>query len=163
MASRRRSWDSLTPAYRGRLSRGGITKSAYESGASIKKARGHGQTPEHGIREALRHPEKYKSYIKRKNIPPAAPTPEQEAVKINNMLDRAFRSMQRFGPSGPHGEYLKYYEPTVEANVYGVITRESGEVEGMSYAQATWTANADMEEIRSMAREQYRGNPWWYH
>ena len=44
----RKSWDSLTPTYRHRLERGGVTRSQYESGASLKAARGHRATPEHG-------------------------------------------------------------------------------------------------------------------
>jgi len=37
----RKNWDDLTPAYRGRLERRGITRSAYNSGASLQQARGH--------------------------------------------------------------------------------------------------------------------------
>lgn len=36
-----RSWNNLTPAYRNRLERGGLSKSSYESGADLRKARGH--------------------------------------------------------------------------------------------------------------------------
>ena len=40
MASRR-DWDALSPAYRRRLESGGITRSSYESGVPLAKARGH--------------------------------------------------------------------------------------------------------------------------
>ncbi len=42
MASKRTSakWDALTPTYRARLERGGITRAAYLSGAKLQKARG---------------------------------------------------------------------------------------------------------------------------
>lgn len=48
MASRR-SFDSLSDAYRRRLERGGIGRTQYERGDSLKAARGHkaGVTPEH--------------------------------------------------------------------------------------------------------------------
>ena len=36
-----RNWNSLTPAYRKRLERSGLTKSKYESGADLRAARGH--------------------------------------------------------------------------------------------------------------------------
>lgn len=49
MAFRRRGWDSLSPAYRNRLKRNGITRRAYESGASLEKARGHGAKDRVGI------------------------------------------------------------------------------------------------------------------
>lgn len=41
-----RDWDALSSDYRNRLQRGGITKSAYESGTSLSTARGHKNTPE---------------------------------------------------------------------------------------------------------------------
>ena len=59
-----RNWDNLSPKYRERLSRSGITKSQYESGASLSKARGHAQTPEHPNR-ANSKPE-YARYRNRK-------------------------------------------------------------------------------------------------
>lgn len=46
----RRPFDSLTPAYRRRLERGGIKRSAYESGAQLSAARGHAATPERPAR-----------------------------------------------------------------------------------------------------------------
>jgi len=42
-----RNWDSLSPAYRARLTRSGISRSQYESGVSLSAARGHARTPEH--------------------------------------------------------------------------------------------------------------------
>lgn len=39
-SSRRKGWDSLSPTYRKRLQRGGITKTSYGKGASLHKARG---------------------------------------------------------------------------------------------------------------------------
>jgi hypothetical protein len=37
----RKGWDELTPEYRKRLAKSGITKAAYEAGASLKHARGY--------------------------------------------------------------------------------------------------------------------------
>ena len=37
----RRDWDTLTPAYRRRLERAGITRDAYTAGADLRTARGH--------------------------------------------------------------------------------------------------------------------------
>lgn len=58
---RRRDWDSLSPAYRSRLTKGGITKRAYESGASLKAARGHEFTPERP-QDARRNPSEFELY-----------------------------------------------------------------------------------------------------
>lgn len=59
------------------------------------------------------------------------------------------------------GDYIKYWDPTVEYNVNQV----------MSMDQLIWTINADAEEIRSRAGNKYYmqlfdnqdRNPWWYH
>lgn len=42
----RKGWDALSPAYRQRMERNGVTRDIYESGGSIQKARGHQATPE---------------------------------------------------------------------------------------------------------------------
>ena len=42
----RKGWDQLSPAYRARLEKGGVSKTAYERGESIQAARGHSRTPE---------------------------------------------------------------------------------------------------------------------
>lgn len=57
-----RNWESLSPDYRGRLERKGISRSEYESGASLAGARGHAATPERPER-AEQHPEKYEAYL----------------------------------------------------------------------------------------------------
>lgn len=43
----RREWSGLSESTRTRYSRAGISPSAYESGASLSRARGHERTPEH--------------------------------------------------------------------------------------------------------------------
>jgi hypothetical protein len=42
----RKGWDTLSSAYRQRLERAGVSRSEYEAGQSIQKARGHSKTPE---------------------------------------------------------------------------------------------------------------------
>jgi hypothetical protein len=42
----RKGWTALSPGYRARLEKNGISKTAYEAGESIKEARGHKATPE---------------------------------------------------------------------------------------------------------------------
>jgi hypothetical protein len=157
MAGRRKSWESLSPSYRGRLSRGGVTRSQFESGAPIRKARGHAKTPEHGIAQGLRNPDKFREYLGKKNIPQKTGggklDPQEEAMRLNDMKDKAYRGMRQLA------NYFKYNDETVRDNVYG----SEENPKGMSYSQALWTSTADIEEIRSMARDQYRNNPWFYH
>lgn len=58
----RKSWGSLSDAYRRRLERGGVSRQDYESGVSLAGARGHEVTPERPER-AEKNPEKYQGYI----------------------------------------------------------------------------------------------------
>lgn len=60
MASRK-SWDDLSPKYRARLERGGITRSTFAT-ADKSAARGHKATPEHP-QEAILKPHKYERYV----------------------------------------------------------------------------------------------------
>lgn len=39
----RKAWSDLSPAYRARLERGGVTPASHEAGAGLARARGHGQ------------------------------------------------------------------------------------------------------------------------
>jgi hypothetical protein len=58
----RLGWDAISPAYRGRLTKAGITRADYERGASLTSARGHAKTPERPER-AKSKPERYKEYL----------------------------------------------------------------------------------------------------
>jgi hypothetical protein len=66
--ARRKGWDELvndngeSTAYRRRLERAGITRAAYENGASLKSARGHKHTPERP-QQAQRNPQRYEKYL----------------------------------------------------------------------------------------------------
>ena len=158
MASRRKGWDSLSQSYRDRLSRNGITKERYDRGHKIDVARGHGETPEHGLKEARRNPVKYRKYLQKKERTGGQRPPEDIAYELNEARDAAFYAIK-----GHFQDYLKYNEATVLANVYGGRTRESGDVPGMSLSEARWTSRAMAQAIRQRASSQYSGNPWWYH
>lgn len=165
MAGRRRSWESLSPAYQKRLSQAGVSKGKYERGDSLSAARGHGQTPEHP-REAYKRPEKYRDYIRKRPVSTGTrATPEDLAYDLNMAYDNAWRNV-----SGRLGNYIKFNRKNVIANIYGGIRgpqhHDEGpdvEVSGMSLQAALWTANADTEELRSRAESQAGPNPWWYH
>jgi hypothetical protein len=168
MASKRRLWDSLSPAYRGRLSRAGITKTQYQSGVSLQKARGHAETPEHGLKQAFKHKTKFRKYIQRKNVifnTGSHGTAEDKAYELNSMLDKA-----KVNVFNRLRAYHKFRSANVIANIYGGIGGPQFEGEGpeeerrgMTYVEAMWTASADTEELRSRAAYQKQGNPWFYH
>lgn len=71
----RKPWESLTPAYRRRLERGGISPQAYASGESLKAARGHATTPERPTR-AFRNPDLYGDYLRRR-VSKGKPVPDK--------------------------------------------------------------------------------------
>lgn len=164
----RKAWSQLTAGTRQRKLRfygkQGLTPrqvaARYNSGSlgSQAAARGHAVTPEHGLKQALQNPRKYQDYLRKQEKPKPKEEPSDTAIRINTILDRAFANFD-----GRLSHYVYYNVETVRANVYGGSTRETGDVPGMSYAQALWTARADTEDIRSMASDQYRGNPWFYH
>lgn len=85
----RRPWAALSVAYQRRLERGGITQTAYESGAALTGARGHRATPEHPQR-AEKNAARYLSYIRARVKPMRVPT--SEGVKIVTIPSAAGRS-----------------------------------------------------------------------
>jgi hypothetical protein len=62
----RKPWASLSEGYRERLARKGITEASHSSGASLKKARGHENTPEHPS-EAITKPREYPDYMRERS------------------------------------------------------------------------------------------------
>jgi hypothetical protein len=155
--ARRKPWSELSDEYRNRLKKAGITKAKHERGVSIKSARGHRVTPEHGMQEALKKPARFRKYIQA--------NPQQEAILLNDARDQAYaNSRNRLG------NYHSYNPGNVTANIYGGIRGpqhrnelEHTEVDGMTYDEAMWTARADTESLRSRASDQSHTNPWWYH
>jgi hypothetical protein len=55
----RKGWNSLSPAYRARIEKAGLTQKDYEAGTSLSRARGHANTPEN---PRSYDPNKYKKY-----------------------------------------------------------------------------------------------------
>jgi hypothetical protein len=60
----RKGWNSLSPAYRARIEKAGLTQADYEAGTSLTRARGHANTPE---RPSSYNPTKYQKYNTERN------------------------------------------------------------------------------------------------
>lgn len=58
----KKGWDNLSPGYRERLERKGLSKEDYEQATSLKKYRGHEHTPEKP-KDVIAHPDKYVKYV----------------------------------------------------------------------------------------------------
>lgn len=59
----RKPWSELTPAVQRRYLRHGIGPTEHAAGASVQKARGHGQTPEHPNRVTESNRDRYERYL----------------------------------------------------------------------------------------------------
>ena len=59
----RKAWGELSPEYRQRLERHGITEASHSAGESIKAARGHAQTPETPV-QAMANPQQFPDYFR---------------------------------------------------------------------------------------------------
>lgn len=64
--ARRKSWDELSPEYRKRLARHGLTPAKHAAGESIRAARGHANTPER-VPTTDANPQKWTDYWARKD------------------------------------------------------------------------------------------------
>lgn len=136
-------YDALSADYRNRLARNGISKADYLAGQSVSKARGHAKTPEHGIKDAIKNPQKYQDYIK-KQIPTGGQYPP---VDREDLEDKALRSMDI-----KLGYYLKYRRDSVIARVKKMTVRE-----------LRITIAATEDQLVQLARPQHKSNPWHYH
>lgn len=137
-AGRPRAGQTLSRTQQKRYEGKGLTKEQYESGASVKVARGHGKTPEHP-REAERHPERYPEYGRQLT---------RDAIKS---FDRLANYLERTDTV----RWMKFNRNAV---------RERIEDSRISVADKRRIANASPEDLLDMARED-RGdfNPGWYH
>jgi hypothetical protein len=149
--ARSRNWESLSPTYRARLQRNGITQDAYLRGDKLGSARGHkpGHTPEHP-QDAVKNPGKYRGYQPKKDIRLSrAERDKLEAATIRN-ADREL------------GHRIKYNPQTVRQNV-----------PRMTYKQLIQAVNATANEWEDLGSPQYRldegvygpryHNPFFYH
>lgn len=93
-------WEELTPTHRRRLERAGITKASRETGVSLSKARGHGETPERPQR-AQTNTTKYSTYLRRRTPLPVNSTtrgvgPVQDMSKSDRReVGRYWNAVQR--------------------------------------------------------------------
>lgn len=79
----RKSWDELSPSYRARLERKGITREAHASGTSLQRARGHGNTE---ILTLFRRNKGY-SHV---NVKEFEKMPRESQAFIADMFNRGF-------------------------------------------------------------------------
>lgn len=163
-------WDALSPTYRTRLQRGGITRAGYLRGDSLKTARGKGKGPEHP-KDAIRNPRKYPSYRPQKN--PAGLEPAKQGEKKSadrRELEKQFvQNVQR-----QMGDRIKW------STASDVAIQESAT--RVTYTQLIAGINANEQDLEDWGTPQNESesvmgpfypitvkgrrmmvNPFWYH
>jgi hypothetical protein len=147
-------WNALSPAYRARLERKGITLGRYIAGDNLKSARGKGSGPEHPG-DAVKNPKKYPNYRPRKKEEfkggQKGPSKEQR----ENLEDQFVANFDQ-----QLGHYFKYNRETVIQNA-----------KTAEFRHLIMGINGDAEELRDWARDDlYTSkrngkdyNPFWYH
>jgi hypothetical protein len=99
----RRNYDSLSDAYRKRLERGGISRTEYNRGDSLKAARGHkaGVTPEHPS-DVRKSPKTYEKYITNRTER-LEKQRQRESInpdEYNTLIEKALRNAVKILESG---------------------------------------------------------------
>lgn len=135
--SRRKAWEELSPAYRERLKRAGITRRAHESRASIYKATGHKgrEKPVPNLRANAR------KYLKE-------PTDRQ---KMSLSRDDLVERVQR------HAYQL------LGNKTYFNRDRVFQRIDSMPEVTLRLMLRTNLEQWEKLARQQYAKNPLFYH
>jgi len=141
--------DSLTPAYRRRLERGGVTRKEYESGASLSGARGHAATPERPTR-ADNKPG-YAGYRKRQDAKPMHVVSTSGVLIVAGMTkaDRSIvghhlNAVKRYLDYGRSGSQL----PSFKGKTVTGYTADAGDFK----EPQTITLETNVDTIETLAR-----------
>jgi hypothetical protein len=150
----RRGWDLLSDKYRSRLIKGGMTQARYEAGESLKAVRGHKATPEN-LKEAKRHPEKFKEYSERRN----AQRRERTSLLGRVILKKreAFQHTLRFNEVNSREFVRRPKEMKRKINV---------DVKPATMAQLRTIDKMTVEELINFQYEVKEEDDWrmlWYH
>ncbi len=132
----------ISEGYQRRLTRQGVTEEQFrDKGFKLSKARGHSKTPEHGILSAIKDPDKYRDYLKKR--PASGGTVSDRERWQTRFIANYDRNL---------GDYFKYNRDTVIRNAQKASIREL-----MLGAQT-----AEMGLV-TLASDQRRGSIFFYH
>jgi hypothetical protein len=96
----RKGWGALSPTYKTRLEKAGMTRADYEAGGSLQKARGHATTPEN---PRAYSPTKYPKYHA---------TRTQLITQLEARKQQIFGSRPRWDSQASR-DNIRNYPPTV--------------------------------------------------
>ena len=117
----RKGWEALSAAYRKRLEKSGISRADYEGGASIKKARGHGITPERPIGY---NPQQYPQYSQRRSSLERQVQARKEQVFGNSARWEAGRSMRAIREKPPSMALLRWALQASDEEIYDAVRED---------------------------------------
>jgi hypothetical protein len=119
--AKRKPWAQLSPTYKARLEKAGISKTDFEAGASIKAARGHAYTPE---RPTQYDPTKFVSYnLKRQSLITQLENRKQQ-VFGNSMRWSAERSQKWIREKPPSIAQIKWALNASDEEIYNAIRED---------------------------------------
>lgn len=136
--ARKRDWNALSSSYQSRLLRKGITQQAYESGASLKAARGHAHTPEHP-EDVLKQPSKYKKYMNKLK------TLQQQAIERKEAI---WGTRHKFNDRRSRERILRGEKPTINKPGVVALTRFLSESDETWERYVFMAAQGDLDVIQ---------------
>lgn len=143
------AYDALSAVYKARLKRGGIGREEYMQGKPLTASRGHAHTPEHGLKEARKNPDRYREYLKKRPSTGGQLPPEDK----QRLIDQAVNNWRRLWK-----DTLYDTQSNISVVYYNVSQAEDDELRAMVKASYDmWWAHA------SRASRAKQPSPWFYH
>lgn len=131
MVGKRRGWDTLSAAYRGRLERAGITQSDYERGESIRGARGHAQTPERPTQRITR--EQFPQYFNNRVRMTRELEAKKERIFGDSVRWTATKSSRAIREHPPSIAELKWALAASDEEIYDAISDNHEQYKFLAY------------------------------
>lgn len=117
----RKGWLALTPAYRARIEKAGLTQADYEAGTSLTRARGHANTPE---RPRSYDPQKYQKYnAERKRLTGLVEQRKQDVFGDSVRWDRG-KSDRAIREKPPSLALMRWALAATDEEIYDAIRED---------------------------------------
>ena len=126
----RKGWNSLSPAYRARIEKAGLTRADYEAGTPLSRARGHAQTPEH---PRSYDPQKYQKYDAERTRLTRLVEQRKEQVFGNSKRWSRTRSDRAIREKPPPLTLLRWALNADDEEIYNAIREDPETYQFLSY------------------------------
>lgn len=126
----RKGWNALSPGYRARLEKAGITKRDYEGGHSLQSARGHSTTPE---RPSAASASKHGRYVSERNRLIAKVVGHKHDYFSGKPKWNPTKSAKAFKDNPPPLARLKYWAALTKDEWLDAIREDPNAIEFLGY------------------------------